>query len=119
MEAGHESDELDYDDDNDVYEIESAGKKYRRLNSKSNNKSSSSSSNMPIFESLSSEERLKNYMKFYLHYGACSLVWFINLPVIIFVTSFVSELYRPRLVLSNTTPHNHPLTLPNLNLLFC
>jgi hypothetical protein len=44
--------------------------------------------------------KLKNLQKFYLHYGACCLVWFIYLPLLIFVTSFVSELSRFRLILS-------------------
>ena len=43
--------------------------------------------------------RLKSLQVFYLHFGACSLVWFIYMPVLIFITSFVSELYRMRLVL--------------------
>lgn len=83
-----DSDEIDFDENQ--YEIENQGKKYQRLNS---NKSR-------IYENFTIDEKLLNYQKFYLHYGACSLVWFINLPVIIFVTSFVSELSRPRLVLS-------------------
>jgi hypothetical protein len=79
-------------DDEDDYEIQRKnGKKYQRLN-KDNRKY--------VYENVSREERLRSYRKFYLHYGACSLVWFINLPVIIFVTSFVSELFRPRLVIS-------------------
>ena len=85
-----DSDDLEYE--NDDYEIENSGKRYRRLNS--------NKSRTLIYENYSAEERLNNYRKFYLHYGACSLVWFINLPVIIFVTSFVSEIARPRLVLS-------------------
>lgn len=91
------------EEDQFEYEIERAGKRYRRLDSSSNNNNNNNKKNKlrePVFERMSSEDRLRNYMKFYLHYGACSLVWFINLPVIIFVTSFVSELYRPRLVLS-------------------
>jgi len=44
-------------------------------------------------------ERLRSLQVFYLHYGACSMVWFIYLPCLIFVTSFVTELYRIRLVL--------------------
>lgn len=46
------------------------------------------------------KEKLKSLQKFYLHYGACCLVWFIYLPLLIFVTSFVSELSRLRLILS-------------------
>ncbi len=46
-------------------------------------------------------ERLKTLQIFYLHYGACSMVWFIYLPCLIFITSFVTELYRIRLVLGN------------------
>ena len=77
-------------EDETVYEIN--GKKYKSLNT-----------DLPAASSTTTktkEERLLSYQKFYLHYGACSLVWFIYLPVLIFITSFVSELYRLRLVLS-------------------
>lgn len=50
-------------------------------------------------EERSKQERLKLLQMFYLHFGACSLVWFIYMPVLVFITSFVSELYRIRLVL--------------------
>lgn len=103
------------DDDNDIYELDEDdyeitrdGKKYFSLNeqqernkeillSNNTNKQHTSSN---TFDSLTVDERLKKYQKFYLHYGACCLVWFIYLPILIFITSFVSELYRLRLVLS-------------------
>lgn len=50
-------------------------------------------------EERGKQERLKLLQMFYLHFGACSLVWFIYMPVLVFITSFVSELYRIRLVL--------------------
>lgn len=56
--------------------------------------------NENFMENYSRAERVEKYQKFYLHYGACCLVWFIYLPVLVFITSFVSELYRLRLVLS-------------------
>lgn len=102
---------MDFDEEDQYeYEIERAGKRYRRLGSSSNN-NKNNKLREPVFERMSSEERLHNYMKFYLHYGACSLVWFINLPVIIFVTSFVSELYRPRLVLSKLFKKHLPFLI--------
>lgn len=79
----------DFEDDT-VYEIN--GKKYKSLSTDITPAASITTKNK--------EERLLSYQKFYLHYGACSLVWFIYLPVLIFITSFVSELYRLRLVLS-------------------
>ena len=86
----------DQDDNEYDYEIERNGKKYNRLlnNNRQNN------NNTKTIDNLTKEERFKRYQKFYLHYGACCLVWFIYLPILIFITSFVSELYRLRLVLS-------------------
>ncbi|RNA41211.1 transmembrane protein -like [Brachionus plicatilis] len=52
-----------------------------------------------FFDNTSREEKVEKYMTFYLHYGACCLVWFIYLPVLIFICSFVSELFRFRLIL--------------------
>ena len=37
---------------------------------------------------------------FYLHFGAWSLVWFIYLPVLVIILTFVSELFRFRLFIS-------------------
>lgn len=37
---------------------------------------------------------------FYLHFGACSLVWFIYLPILVFISVLVSDLFRYRLMLS-------------------
>lgn len=86
------------DDDESDYE----GRKYTRLIDKSileERQLAVSRKNYDV-HSMSVEERLTSYQKFYLHFGACSLVWFIYLPCLIFITSFVSELYRLRLVLS-------------------
>lgn len=52
-----------------------------------------------FFDDNSREEKVEKYLKFYLHFGACCLVWFIYLPVLIFICSFLSELYRFRLIL--------------------
>ncbi|CAF1065059.1 unnamed protein product [Brachionus calyciflorus] len=53
-----------------------------------------------FLENYTRDQRVEKYQKFYLHYGACCLVWFIYLPVLVFITSFVSELFRLRLLLS-------------------
>lgn len=52
-----------------------------------------------LFDDNSREEKVEEYLKFYLHFGACCLVWFIYLPVLIFICSFLSELFRFRLIL--------------------
>jgi hypothetical protein len=87
------------------------GKRYARLssnfqednnqnnNNSNNNRKKNDDSHKNYIENMSKEDRLRKYQTFYLHYGACCLVWFIYLPVLIFITSFVSELYRLRLVL--------------------
>ena len=87
--------ESDYDDCEDIadYELSVNGKKYSNL-------ATDDEARPPGDVSGSKQERLKTYRIFYLHYGACSLVWFIYLPVLIFITSFITELYRFRLVLS-------------------
>lgn len=92
--------ELDLDDDDDEadeyyddYENVNNAKKYTRLDT-------TKLKDNKFYENYSKEERIRSYKKFYLHYGACCLVWFIYLPVLIFVTSFVSELFRLRLVIS-------------------
>lgn len=87
--------EFDSDfDDETVYEIN--GKKYKSLSTEHSN----SQQQVVRLDNKNKEDRVRSYQKFYLHYGACSLVWFIYLPVLIFITSFVTELYRLRLVLS-------------------
>ena len=50
---------------------------------------------------LSSMVNVKQRIKvFYLHFGAWSLVWFIYLPVLVFISNLVSELFRFRLFIS-------------------
>lgn len=50
---------------------------------------------------LSSMMNVKQRIKmFYLHFGAWSLVWFIYLPVLVFISQFVSDLFRFRLFIS-------------------
>lgn len=72
-------------DDAGAYELRNNGKNYVSL------VSDDTRSNM------TKKERLRSLQIFYLHYGALSLVWFIYTPCLIFITSFVSELYRLRL----------------------
>ena len=93
-------------DDEDGDELKMNGKVYTSVPSDFKQKP------FNIFK-ISKSERLRSYRKFYLHYGACSLVWFIYLPVLIFITSFVSELYRLRLVLSKKFDLNTNNKLPN------
>lgn len=94
-EAPHQDDfDSDLDDEINVYEVN--GKKYKSLSTEISRTAQQKCS----LDTKTNEERLRSYQKFYLHYGACSLVWFIYLPVLIFITSFVSELYHLRLVLS-------------------
>jgi hypothetical protein len=97
----NQQDQIDYDlsdfEDETVYEIN--GRKYKSLNTETNDQQQATSFTSQD-NKKSKEERYRSYQKFYLHYGACSLVWFIYLPVLIFITSFISELYRLRLVLS-------------------
>jgi hypothetical protein len=50
-----------------------------------------------ISTSILSSNRLN---VFYLHFGACSLVWFIYLPILVFIAVFVSDLFRFRLMIS-------------------
>jgi hypothetical protein len=73
-------------------EIERNGKKYTLLQSQPNDQPVEDNSNKAKMK----EQESKKFQKFYLHYGACCLVWFIYLPILIFITSFVSELYRLR-----------------------
>lgn len=56
------------------------------------------SNNEPRSE-FTKKERLRMLKIFYLHFGACCLVWFMYMPCLVFITSFVSELFRLRLVL--------------------
>ena len=93
-------DEYDNDLEEEDFEIETRliknGKTYKSLKTDPNRVERNK-----IHEfSLKKNDLFKKYQKFYLHYGACSLVWFIYLPILIFITSFISELYRLRLVLS-------------------
>lgn len=90
----------DTDLDEDDYVVINNGKRYARLDSQSKKTDNNTSGSSYFPDYVSKEERLRSYQKFYLHYGACCLVWFIYLPMLIFVTSFVSELFRLRLVLS-------------------
>jgi hypothetical protein len=89
IQTSHEIDS-EYDDGDDAgdYEIKVDNKKYTSLVKRETR------------GETNRKEKLKSYQIFYLNYGACSLVWFIYLPVLIFITSFVTELYRLRLVLS-------------------
>jgi hypothetical protein len=91
-----ENDMDETDSDDDEYVVVNKGKQYARLNSDQNRIKPAQN----FTANFSRDERLRSYQKFYLHFGACCLVWFIYLPVLIFVTSFVSELFRLRLVLS-------------------
>jgi hypothetical protein len=105
--------EFDMNDDTNHYSKESNGKLYKML--EPNAPASDSPESQPtsivaktsgqipinsLDNSMTKEEKFKKYQKFYLHYGACCLVWFIYLPMLVFVTSFLSELFRLRLVLS-------------------
>jgi hypothetical protein len=104
--------ELEMNDETSRYSKESNGKMYKKLepNAPSSDLPESPTSlvattngQIPINyldNSMTKEEKFKKYQKFYLHYGACCLVWFIYLPMLVFVTSFLSELFRLRLVLS-------------------
>nr|QVK45727.1 G protein-coupled receptor [Proales similis] len=44
--------------------------------------------------------KLRSFERFYLHFGACSLVWFIYFPILIAISIFLSDLYRLRLIIS-------------------
>lgn len=87
MQTNEIDSEPDDGDDTGDYEVRRNGKSYASLLSKETKSESAR------------RERLRTLQVFYLHYGACSLVWFIYMPVLIFITSFVSELFRLRLVL--------------------
>ena len=88
-----------YDNDYQDYDTRRHGKKYTNLNRVTSKLANDEVCN-GLNESMSREERIRTYKKFYLHYGACCLVWFIYFPILVFITSFVSDLYRSRLVLS-------------------
>jgi hypothetical protein len=94
-----ENDMDETDSDDDEYVVVNKGKVYARLNS---DQDQERPSRPGVSANYLREERLRSYQKFYLHFGACCLVWFIYLPVLICVTSFVSELFRLRLVLSKS-----------------
>jgi hypothetical protein len=47
-----------------------------------------------------STTNLNELRSFYLHFCACSLVWFIYLPILVSILKFVTELFRFRLMLS-------------------
>ena len=85
----------DEEDTSYELEIERNGKRYKQLVPESpalaDDRPEASSNEMS-----NKEIRFKKFQKFYLHFGACCLVWFIYLPILIFITSFVSELYRLR-----------------------
>jgi hypothetical protein len=98
------------DEENDVKKVN--GKVYKSLKQPQTQSQAESKTSTPNEATLNlnrlsvittNSERLKTNKKFYLHYAACCLVWFIYLPGLIFVTSFLSELYRLRLLLSKFT----------------
>ena len=86
------------DDEDDEYEIRRGGKKYKSLrehddmqrsaaaaSQRNNNHNNNNVTTTSEDETLSVSQRLRKYQKFYLHYGACCLVWFIYLPILIFI----------------------------------
>jgi hypothetical protein len=48
-------------------------------------------------------ERDLKKTKFYLHFGAGFLVWFVYLPLVSFVCSFVSSLWRYKMIISESS----------------
>lgn len=85
MQINEIDNEPDDGDDAGAYELRNNGKNYVSLISDDTR------------SNLTKKERLRSLQIFYLHYGALCLVWFIYTPCLIFITSFVSELYRLRL----------------------
>ena len=84
------------DDDTSLeFEIVRNGKKYQQLQPEDTATTENTTENATN-KMTAKEIRFKKFQKFYLHYGACCLVWFIYLPILIFITSFISELYRLR-----------------------
>ncbi|CAF0722954.1 unnamed protein product [Didymodactylos carnosus] len=49
------------------------------------------------------EEKNTEKLQFFHHYGACCMVWFIYPTALIFIMSFVTELYRLKLIISVVT----------------
>ncbi|CAF3830709.1 unnamed protein product [Rotaria magnacalcarata] len=49
------------------------------------------------------EEKLLEKLQFFHHFGACCMVWFIYPTALIFIMSFITELYRVKLIISVVT----------------
>ncbi|UJR14035.1 hypothetical protein I4U23_001034 [Adineta vaga] len=58
-----------------------------------------------VFELKETTQEEKNFEKlqFFHHFGACCMVWFIYPTALIFIMSFVTELYRVKLIISVVT----------------
>ncbi|CAF1640400.1 unnamed protein product, partial [Adineta ricciae] len=58
-----------------------------------------------VFELKETTQEEKNFRKlqFFHHFGACCMVWFIYPTALIFIMSFVTELYRVKLIISVVT----------------
>ncbi|CAF3672795.1 unnamed protein product [Rotaria sp. Silwood1] len=58
-----------------------------------------------VFELKETTQEEKNLEKlqFFHHFGACCMVWFIYPTALIFIMSFVTELYRVKLIISVVT----------------